>query len=146
MTGPEEKDAAARFGAPLSAGGKVPDASVKSRETVRIQLPVRDARDAASTQFSRPPNPSSADQVIPASGSLPLEPKKETVRISPALVPHPPAVQLKDNQPFHSVPDIASHNLLGSIAPAEKNPMLLWWILLVVSALILIIQIWTYLF
>jgi hypothetical protein len=43
-------------------------------------------------------------------------------------------------------PDSASlQDALIAAAPAQKNSMLLMWILLGVSALILIIQIWTYL-
>lgn len=146
MTGPEEKEDTARFGPPFSAGGKSPDASVKSRETVRIQSPVREDRDVACNHFFQPLNPSSAAQVTSPSGSVPLEPKKETARVSPALVPQPAVVQLKNDQPFRPLPDIASlHNPMASVAPAEKTSMLLCWILLAVSALILIIQVWTYL-
>jgi len=43
------------------------------------------------------------------------------------------------------MPNVAPRNPSSAIAPAEKKPMLLYWILLGVSALILIIQIWIYL-
>ena len=119
---------------------KPPD--VKMRETV--QMPLRDDRDAASTQFFRPANPSAA-QVTPVSDSVRLEPRKETMRISSVAASSPVGTQIKTPQPFVPSPDLASGDPLVPVEPAKKSPMLLWWLLLGVSALILIIQIWTYL-
>jgi len=140
MADPNElKDEAVRIKPPLPTAGEAPD--VKMRETV--QMPLRDDRAAASTQFFRPSNPSAA-QLAPVSDSVPLEPRKETMRISPLAASSPGGTQIKNPQPFVPAPDLASRDPLVAIAPAKKNPMLLWWLLLGVSALILIIQIWTY--
>jgi hypothetical protein len=130
------QEEAVRLEPPLPTAGKLPD--MKMRETARIQTPLRGDRDAASTQFSRPPNPSAA-----VSDSVPLELSKETMRIASAS--GPVGTQIKTPQPFVPSPDLASERPLVPVEPAKKRPMLLWWLLLGVSALILIIQIWTYL-
>jgi hypothetical protein len=134
--------------------------TVKPRETVRIQLPVRETnnpsvpsspqsapKDISSTNFFPPPKPPAASR--PLSGSvrpppLPpsLGPKKETVRIP--LVPEPLRSAQKKTQPLMAMPNVAPQNPPISVAPVEKSSMLLYWMLLGVSALILIIQIWTY--
>jgi hypothetical protein len=115
------------------------------KETVRIQLPGREtgsdlpvdsapqygadapAEDISSTDFFPPPKPPVAStplsaSVRPGPGSPAPGPKRESVRVPPI------------SEPLRSV----------AVAPAEKSSMLLYWILLGVSALILIIQIWTY--
>jgi hypothetical protein len=138
----EPQEDAVRLKPPLPTAEKPTD--VKMRETVRIQMPLRDDRDSASTQFFRPSNPSAA-QLTPVSDSVPLEPRKETMRISLVAASGPVGTEIKTPQPFVPTPDLASGNPLVAVAPAKKNPMLLWWLLLGVSALILIIQIWTYL-
>ena len=63
------------------------------------------------------------------------------------LVPTPlPAPgQMKNSQSVIAMPHVAPQNSLIAVASREKSAMLLSWILLAVSALILIIQIWTYL-
>jgi hypothetical protein len=117
---------------------------MKMDEAPRIQMPVRDDPDAASTQFFRPSDPSDV-QLTPVEDSVPLEPRTETARISLVAAPSPVGTQTKTPQPFVPTPDLPSGNPLVAAAPARKNPTLLWWVLLGVSALILIIQIWTYL-
>jgi hypothetical protein len=137
-----------------------PEQTVKPRETVRIQLPVGKTgnppvppspqsapEDISSTNFFPPPKPPAASR--PLSGSvrpppLPpsLGPKKETVRIP--LVPEPLRSAQKKTQPLMAMPNVAPQNPPISVAPVEKSSMLLYWILLGVSAVILIIQIWTY--
>jgi hypothetical protein len=107
-----------------------------------VEMPVRDDGDSASTQFVPPSNPSAA-QLTPVSDSVPLEPRKETMRISLAAASSPVGTQVKN--PLVPTPDVASEHPPVPVAPAKKNPILLWWLLLGVSALILIIQIWTYL-
>ena len=42
------------------------------------------------------------------------------------------------------MPYVGPQNFSAAVASAGKKPMLLWWILLGLSAMILIIQIWTY--
>jgi hypothetical protein len=116
--------------------------SVHARETVRIQLPVRDASEVTSTQFFRPTNPTSIDSVPP--DVAPLEPKTETARVSPAVIRSRAVAQEKNA--FAPTQGIIPHAEFGSLTPAEKkNSNLLWWMLLGLSALILLIQIWTYL-
>ena len=63
--------------------------------------------------------------------------------LMPSPVPSPASI--KNAQSVVAVPGVAPQNSLIAMERREKNRMLLWWILLLVSALILIIQIWTYL-
>jgi hypothetical protein len=97
-------------------------ADVKTREAVRIQLPIRDAREVASAG-----------------------PRTETARVSSVPVARSPAAQIKNPQAFVPARGIAAGSRLVPGAPAKKDPKLVWWILLGLSALILLIQIWTYL-
>jgi len=139
---------------------KPPDPSVKPRETVRIQLPVRETggppvpssqqsapEDISSTNFFPPPKPPTATRPLSASVrpppvSPPSGPKRETVRIP--LMPEPLRSAQKKTQPLIAMPQTAPQNPPIAVAPVEKSPMLLYWMLLAMSALILIIQIWTY--
>ena len=122
-----------------------PEPSVKPRETVRIQLPVRETGNAPvpSSPQSAPaaPRPFSAS-VRPPSIPPPLEPKKETTRISPMLEPLGSAQ--KKTQPLMAMPDVIPQNPPIAVAPVEKSSMLMYWMLLGMSALILVIEIWTY--
>ena len=76
--------------------------------------------------------------------------KKETARIP--LMPGPPArpapaVQMKKTQPLIAMPHITPQSASIAVAPTEKGEgitMPICWTLLGVSAVILIIQIWTY--
>jgi hypothetical protein len=139
---------------------KQPESNVKPRETVRIQLPVRETgsppvpsstqsapQDISSTNFFPAPKPPAASR--PSSAPLrpppippTLGPKKETVRIP--LMPEPLRSAQKKTQPLISMPDVLPQNPAIAVAPVEKRPMMLYWMLLGISALILIIQIWTY--
>src|SRR6266478_3899291 len=131
------------------------------KQTVRIQLPAREpagkpgpaggspAQDVAFGHLSPPANPPSfspplSASVMPAPDSPAFGPKKETARIPPIPDPLPSAGQMKNAQSVIAMPHVAPQNSLIAVAPREKNLMLLSWILLGVSALILIIQIWTY--
>jgi hypothetical protein len=162
--------------------GKPPDPSIKSRDTVRIQLPSREplgkpplptsiepqpttkpaGQDVAATQFFQPPPPLSPPSppkppavsvplpasVTPAPDSPSSGPRKETVRIPLTSDPSSrslPTVQMKKTQPLIAMPVGAPQSPSIAVASAEKNPMPLLWVLLGVSAVILIIQIWTYL-
>jgi len=83
-------------------------------------------------------------------------PKKETARIAVLPDPRPnasPAVQMKKTQPLIAMPQIALQrtSIAGAaIEKAEESatisaiPMPVCWALLGASAVILIIQIWTY--
>jgi len=137
-----------------------PPPSVKPRETVRIQLPVRETgnapvpsspqstpEDISSTNFFPPPKPPAAtrplsDSVRPSPIPPSLGPKKETVRIP--LTPAPLGSAQKKTQPLMAMPDVIPQNPPIAVAPVEKSSMLMYWMLLAMSALILIIQIWTY--
>jgi hypothetical protein len=137
-----------------------PAPSVKPRETVRIQLPVRETgnapipsspqstpEDISSSNFFPSPKPPAATRPLSASvrpPSIPpsLGPKKETVRIP--LMPEPLRSAQKKTQPLMAMPDVVAQNPPIAVAPVEKSSMLMYWMLLGMSALILIIQIWTY--
>ena|SRR5437773_12011307 len=105
------------------------------KETVELPLP----------SPGRPPDPKleppeTARIQLPAPVATAPESrglKKETVAVSD--MPDSPAAEMKKTEPLIAMPDVAA------AAPAEKNAMRLIWILLGVSLLILIIQIWTYL-
>ena len=144
---------------PVPPPPNMPLQTVKPRETVRIQLPVREignspvpsspqsaSEDVSSTNFFPPPKPTAVSR--PVSGSVPppippfLGPKKETVRIP--LVPEPLRSAQKKTQPLIAMPNVVPQNSPIAVAPVEKSSMLLYWMLLGISALILIIQIWTY--
>ena len=140
------------------------------KQTVRIQLPVREpvrkaalhtpadteaaaasAENLASSQFSRPVtapsfSPPLSALVTPAPESPSSGPKKETARILPVPDPGPSPGQMKNAQSVIPMPHVVPQNASIDTAVArEKSATLLSWILLGFSALILIIQIWTYL-
>ena len=139
---------------------KPPEPSVKPRETVRIQMPVRETgnqqipsspqsatEDVSSSNFFPPPKPPAAPRPLSASMRPPpiptgSGPKRETVRIP--LVPEPLRSAQKKTQPLMAMPNVVPQNAPIAVAPVEKSSMLLYWMLLGISALILIIQIWTY--
>ena len=145
---------------PPAPAPKPPEPTVKPRETVRIQLPVRETggptapsspqsapEDISSTNFFPPPKPPAASKplsasVRPPAASSPPGPKRETVRIP--LMPEPMRSAQKKTQPLIAMPEVAPQNPPIAVAPTEKSSMLLYWMLLGVSAVILIIQIWTY--
>jgi len=60
------------------------------------------------------------------------------------LMPEPLRSAQKKTQPLIAMPQTAPQNPPIAVAPVEKSSMLLYWMLLGISALILIIQIWTY--
>ena len=139
---------------------KPSEPGVKPHETVRIQLPVRETgtspvpspspsapENISSTNFFPPPKPPAASRPLSASvGPPPIPPpsgpKKETVRIP--LTPEPLRSSQKKTQPLIAMPNVVSQNPPIAVAPVEKSSMLVYWMLLAMSTLILIIQIWTY--
>ena len=175
----EPKDETVRIELPPQSVPKPPGSDTKSRETVRIQLGLRQPADKSPLRtqtgpspVSKPaaqvltpevfPPPSSPPQVstepsfaAQASGPvatlpnpLSLSPKNETARI--ARMPDPPSksvptVQMKKTQPLIAMPHAAPTRTSIAVAPAQKSAMPLCWVLLGASAMILIIQIWTYL-
>ena len=152
----QPKKETVRIQLPLPPVTKPSEPGVKPQETVRIQLPVPSAPsssqsapgDISSTNFFPPPKPPAASRPLSASVRpppipSPSGPKKETVRIP--LTPEPLRSSQKKTQPLIAMPNVVSQNPPIAVAPVEKRPMLLYWMLLAMSALILIIQIWTYL-
>lgn len=155
MTEPNEpKKETTRIPVAPEVAEKPPEPNVKSRDTVRIQLPLREApvhiltepqpavQEGGSPQFFQPPQPPGMPlnaAVMPAPDLPSSGPIKETVRIPL------PAVQAKKNQPLVAMSEVAPQGASIAVAAEERNPMPLLWLLLGVSALILIIQIWTYL-
>jgi len=155
----EPNNETVRVDVPLPTPGRSPDPNIKSRETVRIQLPVREpmgklplhnptelppsagsaAQGLQPSQFSPPLSAS----VMPAPESPDSGLKKETLRVP--LVSEPSVSRERMKNPLMPMPHVVPQSSLIAAASREKNSMLLWWILLAVSALILIIQIWTYL-
>jgi hypothetical protein len=155
MTEPNEpKKETTRIPVAPEVAEKPPGPNAKSRDTVRIQLPLREppvhiltepqpaVQEGGSPQFFQPPQPPPVPlnaavmpaPDLPSSGFI-----KETVRIPL------PTVETKKTQPLVAMPDAAPQSASIAVATEERNPMPLWWLLLGVSALILIIQIWTYL-
>ena len=156
MTEPNEpKKETTRIPVTPGVAEKPPEPSAKSRDTVRIQLPVREAppvhilteqqpavQKGGPPQFFQPPQPPPVPlnaAVTPAPDLPSSGPIKETVRIPL------PAVQAKKTQPLVARPDVAPQSASIAVATEKRNPMPLLWLLLGVSALILIILIWTYL-
>ena len=151
---------------------KPPGAGNKSRDTVRINLPAHPpstvppppARPPDSVkavkppQFFPPPLPSPPSSPKPPAAPHPMAsssaasspgPKKETARIAVLPDPRPnasPAVQMKKNQPFITMPESAPLTVAtkDTSAMVDAIPMPLCWTLLGVSTVILIIQIWNY--
>jgi hypothetical protein len=160
MAGPNEpNNETLRVDAPLPTPGKSPDPNIKSRETVRIQLPVREPMGKLPPHNPTEPSPpagSAAQNLHPSQFSPPLSAsvmpapespasglKKETLRVS--LVSEPLASEARMKNPPIPMPHVVPQSSLIAAASREKSSLLLYWILLGVSALILIIQIWTYL-
>jgi hypothetical protein len=150
----------------------MPDPNEPKKETVRIALPPRLAAEPSGADTKSrdkapqfvPPSPpfpvSSPSPPAPTPAPPPVSPapdapppglKKETVRIP--LMPDPiarpaPTVQMKKTQPLIAMPHVAPQNASIAVEPAQSGdaiPVPICWTLLVVSAVILIIQIWTYL-
>jgi hypothetical protein len=147
---------------------KQPGPDTKSRETVRIQLGLRQPADKLPSRIPEEPSPvlESAAQMLtsseifppavaqgpepvtPLSGAPSSSPKNETARIArmPDVPSKPlPTVQMKKTQPLNAMPHAAPQSASIAVAPAAKSAMPLCWVLLGISAIILIIQIWTYL-
>ncbi len=155
MTEPNEpKKETTRISVAPKVAEKPPEPNTKSRDTVRIQLPLLEppvhvltepqpaVQEGGPPQFFQPPQPPPVPlnaAVTPAPDLPSSSPIKETVRI-----PLPTVEMRKTQQPV-AMPEVASQSPSIAVAAEEKNPMPLLWLLLGVSAVILIIQIWTYL-
>src|SRR5881396_3194693 len=127
----DQKKETVRIDLPTPMLGEPPEPNMKPRETVRIQMPV--------------PEPPSVS--VPLTGSVVPRPappasalNKEVVRLP--LMPDPLRAAQKKAPPLVPMPGVTRQNPSIAVAPAEKSSMLPFWVLLGVSALILIIQIW----
>ena len=154
----QPKKETVRIELPLPPLTNPPQPMVEPRETVRIQLPVRGTdgspfssqsspEDISPTNLFPPPNPPVASKplsaaVRPAPASPPAGAKRDTVRIP--LNPEPLRSSQKKTQSLITLPQVAPQNPPIGAATEEKTSMVLYWLLLGLSALILIIQIWTY--
>jgi hypothetical protein len=155
----EPKEKTVRIDLLPESVSKPPGPDTKSRETVRIQLGLRPPADKLPPRIPTEPSPAevlTGPEVFPPSpaaqaplpGALSSGPKNETARVArmPDLASKPlPTVQMKKTQPLIAMPHAARRTASIAVAPAEKSAMTLCWVLLGVSAIILIIQIWTYL-
>ena len=167
---PPDPDTKSRETVRIQLGPRQPSDSPQPVRPVADKLPLRIPTDLSPVSKpaaqvltspdvvpspSAPPQvstePSSAPQASPSLGTLPgalsSSPKKETARI--ARMPDPlskplPTVQMKKTQPLIAMPHAAPTRTSIAVAPAEKSIMPLCWVLLGVSASILIIQIWIY--
>ena len=161
MAEPDQpKKETVRIHLPVPLPTKPPEPGVKPHETVRIQLPVREPgippvpspsqsapENTTSMDFFSPPKPPAASRPLSASVRTspipsPSAPLKETARIP--LTPEPLRSSQKKTQPLIAMPNVVPQNPPIAVAPVEKSSMRLYWMLLAISALILIIQIWTY--
>src|SRR5215471_5104486 len=124
-----------RIQMPVPPISKPPDSNLKPHATVRIQLPARET--GIPPAVSRPLSTSAGPVPVPSS----LIPQA-TVRIP--MAPEPLRSSQQKTQPLIAMPKVVSQNPPIAIAADEKGSMRLYWMLLAISALILIIQIWTY--
>ena len=151
----EPKKETVRIMVPTQTGEPMQTGAPK-RETVRIQLPSRPPANV-------PGDAGPAAAALPSSiSSPPLTPKKETARIT--VLPDPPVkptVQMKKTQPLIDLPPPGAPSISVNVAPEtiapsemvaspglmrtlDDVPMPLCWALLGISAVILLIQIWSY--
>ena len=128
MAEPDQlKKETVRIELPLPPLTEPPESSAKPLEAVRIKLPVRES-DNHLIPFSPVSNAGSAAGNVSSTNSVP-QPK--------APAGSPPLSTSMNPPSLSAAPSFA-------VAPTEKKSMLLYWLLLGVSALILIIQIWIY--
>ena len=152
----EPKKETVRIMVPAQPGEPMQTGAPK-REAVRIHLP---SRPPANLPVAGDSGAAEAPLEAPAA---PPSPKKETARIT--VLPDPPfkpAVQMKKTQPLIDLPTpdkpptVSVTVATQTTAPAENvsgpgliraidnTPMPLCWVLVGVSAAILLIQIWSY--
>ena len=99
-----------------------------------------------------PPAPTVGQKTLPAAITpTRAAPKKETARITMAAEPRPAkaTVKMSKTQPLITAPDPNLEAAPISIEPSPGNaiesiPVLFGWALVAVSALVFIIQVWTY--
>ena len=145
---------------PVTPPPAPPAPSVKPRETVRIQLPVRETgnapvpsspqsapEDISSTNFFPSPKPPAATRPLSTPVTSAFDStlfRTEKGDRAHSAHQEPLRSAQKKTQPLMAMPDVIPQNPPIAVAPVEKSSMLMYWVLLAMSALILIIQIWTY--
>src|SRR5262249_14935790 len=129
----QPKKETVRIELPLPPLCNQPQPIVEPRETVRIQLPVRGTDGSPLSSQSSHEDISSTNLFPPANPLTASKPLSEPLRPSQ-----------KKTQPPITLPQVAAQNRSIGAAAEEKSSMVLYWLLLGLSALILIIQIWTY--
>ena len=134
MAGPNQsKKETTGIELPIPPQGRSPDPGIKPRETARIELPLRES--LSESPVHSPTEPQS-------NGGSAVQDVTSTEFFRPS---GPPSAPMPLSDSVTAAPDsTSSQNPSIAGGPAGKNSMLLMWILLGVSALILIIQIWTY--
>ena len=124
--------------------------SATASETMRIDLPVR----PPLPQRPMPP-PSGTTLMPPDSTVIASGPRKETARMGLLSGPPPAIVQLKKTQSLPRMPEAVPPSVsLDTVPHPEPDlleqetaygiPIAFCWALLGLSAVILLIQIWTY--
>ena len=134
MAGPSESQKqTAGIELSIPPAARSPDPTIKLRETAPIQLPLSESLDKERVRTPTEPQSNGGSAIQDATSAEffgPSEQPSASMPLSDSVKRAPDSTSSQD-------PSIAA-------APTEKNSMVLMWILLGVSALILIIQIWTY--
>jgi hypothetical protein len=131
------------------------------KETVRIAPPTEPGSREASGENprinlpARPPVNAPAPSAAPANAQTgeTAAPRKETARLDSPSDPQSQrssSVEMKKTQPLFTMPEPTEASVTpvtvttGTEAGVEPIPTALCWAVLVISALLLIIQIWNY--
>ena len=138
---------------PTHPPSTVPAPPAGSPDCAKVVNPPRFFPPLPPSPAFSPKPPTASHPMTSSSAASSLEPKKETARIAVLPDPRPkvlPAVQIKKAQPLVTTPEITVQNAPFAVATKDVGamvnaiPMPLCWMLLGVSTVILIIQIWTY--
>ena len=138
----QPKKETVRIQLPISPSPTLPQQIVESHETVRIHVPLGETGNQPV-----PSSPPSASGEMLSSNFFPppkLAAASSPLSGSPHSVPNTAPSEAEKGQPRMKMPNIARENPTIAVAPMEKRSMLLYWMLVALSAVILIIQIWTY--
>ena len=106
--------------------------SIRPHEEGRIELPLSESLDKEPLHAPTEPQSDAGSAVQDGTSTEFFGPSE------------PPSLSMPLSASVKLAPDSTSPHDASIAAPVEKHSMLLMWILLAVSALILIIQIWTY--
>jgi|ERR1041385_3362147 hypothetical protein len=129
----QPKKETVRIELPLLPLPNQPQPIIEPRETVRIQLPPHEMDGSSLSSQSSHEGILPTNLFPPPNPPIPSKPLSKPLRAS----------QKKTQSPV-TLPQVAAQNRSIDAAAEEKSSMALYWLLLGLSALILIIQIWTY--